>query len=802
MKGTKITVTVNGEKVEAESGTLVLDLLRGLDLDIPTLCHDDRLTPYGGCRLCVVERKDGRGGLIPACSTPVQRGMIIETESAEVITSRQRNLQLLVLNHRMECPVCDRHGDCRFQDLLYLYGVPEERLDFELIHHRRDENSPMIVRDPEKCVLCGKCVRLCDEVQGVSEIGLVNRGLDAVVTTMLDRPLNCEFCGQCVNACPVGALIVKTDPAEVPPWLRHHRRTVCSLCSCGCVLDVELFNGKIRRVASSTGSGANEGTICAKGWLGWDLLSSPERLGEPELRIDGHLEKCSWSEALTAIAEAVRRTRSEGRAVAATATPRLMNEDALLLRAFIEGLESPWLSLGPEAGVRALLEGVEPVFDAPCSSASLEDIKRADLVLVFRGDPGRTHPLLKNLLIRREKQHELPFALVASFTGGLERHARPFLRPAPGTETAILYFLARSLAEKNLLDREIEGYEEWATSLRQCSPAWAAKICGLPESLLDRLEKAVVSAEKIVITVVTGRGLPGDEAETARAAASLAAALGDRAKLLVLGEKANLQGCLHAGTARKTPSELLRAAGRGDIGCLFLLGQDPLGAWPCDLPAREALEGAGFVVVLDAFRTPSARVADVVLPTAILLERTGSGIGPDGKLRRYQRVVDPPPGVYGDGEILRKLADHVGVPLPLKADIEKEAAALADCRPRRPRLGPSPPLTPPPDPQGLLVDPAPELFHSGSITMHSRRLKELSSGISARISPRDAAEAGITDGDAVHLVSGNREILLRASIDNRIDPGTVSVPWHSRNDGASRLIGQDDRAIWVHLRRS
>jgi len=803
MDGKVISLKVNGQEVKSKAGTSLLDVLREMDLDIPTLCHDDRLTPYGGCRLCVVERKDGRGGLIPACSTPVQRGMVIETDTADVIESRRRNLQLLVLNHRMECPVCERTGDCRFQDLIYQCGVPEEQLDFDRIPYPRDESSPVIIRDPEKCILCGKCVRLCDEVQGVGEIGLASRGLDSVVTTMLDRPMDCEFCGQCVNSCPVGALIARAYVNEIPAWLREHRTTACSYCSCGCELEAELYEGRILRITSHPGTGANDGTLCVKGWLGWDVLSNPERLRKPLIRRKGHLEETSWEEALSVVADAAEKARKQGSRIAAVATPRLITEDALLLRSLVEdGLGSDWIGLGPEAGIRALMEGVAPVLGSPSSTASLEDVEEADYVLVLRGDPGRTHPLVKNILVRRHRQREAPFGLAATFTGGLERHARPFLKVAPGSETALLRFLGGELAARGALDSSVDGYQEWESSLQPCSKAWAAALTGVDEARLEQLSRAVVEASSLVVVVVTGRALSGNEAETAKEAASLVAALGEKARLLVLGEKANLQACIDSGLARRTPEELLETKAVGGAGFLYLVGQDPVGAWPRHMPAREALEGADFIVVQDAFLTPSARLADIVLPAAILIEREGSGIGPDGSIRRYRRIVDPPSGVLQDGAIFRRLAQEIGVPLPSEEEIKEKAEAMALRKRVQPRLAPLDRFTMNPPAEGLLLDPSPQLFHSGSTTMRSSRLRSFSPGTVVRIAPEDADAEGLSHGDAVRLVSDGREVLLRAGIDRRVAPGTLVVPWQSRSDGASRLVGEENTAVRVRLRRS
>lgn len=801
MKEQMVTITVNGRQVEAEQGGNLLDLLRSLDLDIPTLCHDDRLTPYGGCRLCVVERTDGRGGMIPACSTPVQRGMAIETQTEAVIESRRRNLQMLMLNHRMECPVCERSGDCRFQELIYLYGTPEEQLPFELIRRPIDDNSPFILRDPEKCILCGKCVRLCDEIQGVGEIGLVHRGLEATVTTLLERPLDCEFCGQCVNACPVGALIVRPYISGIPSWIREHRKSICSWCSCGCELDAEIYGGKIVRVSSDPTSEPNAGTLCVKGWLGWDLLESPERLRQPLIRKEGRLRECSWSEAIEAVAAAMIRGRDQAKPAAAVASSRLTNEDALLLgRLITEGLGSDWLGLGPDGGLRALREGAAPVLGSARSTITLSELRDVDYVLVLRADPGRTHPLLKRELIRRHRQRKLPFAMAAAFTGGLERHARPFLGVLPGSEDILLAWLSRELAERGLLDEGLEGYRSWVDSLKVWTTEKTAERTGVTAERLEELLQHMLKAEKLGIVVLTGHALPGDEAGTTEAAASLVAALGRKAGLLVLGEKTNLQGCLDSGLAARTPEEILEALAASKIGCLYLLGEDPVGSWPHSMGGSEALEKADFVVVQDAFLTQSARAADVVLPVAILIERNGTGTSPDGALRRYQRLVDPPVGVLQDGEIIRTLAQCLDLKLPDDDDLFEEMGGVKDGG--LPHLRPFSAKPRSSGGEGYFLDASPQLFHSGGTTVHSARLRELSPDIVVRMAPEDARAAGLENGDTVRIVGEGREMLLRARLDRCVKPGSLVVPWRTRENGASRFITREGEVVRVRMRRS
>ncbi len=798
-----VTITVNGAQVQAPAGTRLLDVLRGMGLDIPTLCHDDRLTPYGGCRLCVVERKDGRGGLVPSCSTPVQRGMVIETDTPAVLESRRRNLQLLVLNHRMECPVCERSGDCRFQELIYLYGTEEELLPFDLVRRPRDESSPVIVRDPEKCILCGRCVRLCDEVQGVAEIGVIHRGLEATVATLLDRPLDCEFCGQCVNACPVGALIARPYASHVPVWLRERRTTTCSFCPCGCQIDVELHEGSVVRVTSTPGVPPNDGNLCVKGWLGWDVVSSPERLTRPLLRRNGRLEAVGWEEALRAVADAALRARSRGMGLAAVATPRLLTEDALLLgKLLTEGLGGGMLSLGPEAGVRALVEGVAPVLGRPAATGTVADLRGADMVLVLRGDPGRTHPLVKNELVRRHRQDERGFALAAAVTGGLERHARPFLRLSPGGELALVAALSRELVEAGGVERDLPGFQEWVRSLEPYGEDRAAELTGVSRQEIRSLAETLARVDSVLVVVVTGRGLPGDEAAVAGAAASMVAALGEGARLMVLPEKSNVQGCVLAGLAQDPPSRILEEARAGRLGWLYLLGQDPAGVWPREYEVREALESAGFVVVQDAFLTETARCADVVLPAAILLEREGTGIAADLRFNSYRRVLDPPGGARQDGEIIAALGAELGVPLERGEALSEAVHALLEGWDGGGRLRPLPPPARAATPSGFVLDPSPQLFHSGSTTRHSAHLEELSPTVAVRLSPRDARALGVSGGETVRLVQDGTEVLLRARLDRKVPQGVVIAPWTSRSDGASRLVRADGEVVAVELRRS
>jgi predicted molibdopterin-dependent oxidoreductase YjgC len=842
-----VKITVNGQEVEASAGDLLLNALRDVGVRVPTLCHDERLTPYGGCRLCVVERKDGRGGMVPSCSTPVLPGMVIESDTQAVLESRRRQLQFLVANHRMECPVCDRRGDCRFQDLIYEYGAPEDQLPFELIRRPRVDNSPVIARDPEKCIICGKCARLCEEVQGVAAIGIVNRGLDAHVTTHLDQPLDCEFCGQCVNACPVGALILDTPAKQIPVWLRSERATTCSYCSCGCQISTQVHDGEVLKVGGDESAEPNRGKLCVKGWLGWDVLTSEERLTTPMVRRGGRLVEASWDEALSAAVKAIEtaRTKRGGDGIVGLGTARLTNEDAYLFqRIWRGGIGSPHVGIGPTGGVAGYGEGLDTRPGRPSGTATFEDLRAADLVFVLRGDPTRTHPLVKTEIVQGVRQREQKLVIANTISGGLEDHASLHVALPPAGESALLRAVSARVLDRRPDLRtalaERAGFEAWAESLSAWRPSAAGELLAISETTIDLIVDHLLAARSIVSVVVTSSGLPGDEGAVTADAARLAEVLAEdsvrTSGLLLLGERVNVRGVLDAGLhpavlpgwrpvldegaraaveqawgvsapAREGfgPKELSERAAAGEVDLLYLAGQDPLSSWPRALKAESMLSAAGAVIVQDAFLSPTARLADVVLPVRMLAERDGTVIALDGEPRPLHPVVEPPVPLPQDGDLLREIARRLGIEVPDASALAAELAGLVSWPAEEPssaRFAPVDAPTATGSATGLLLDLSPILFHSGTTTHYSERLCELAPLVALRMEPEDAASLGVQSGQLVRVSASEGEALLRARVDHNVTPGTVVATSTNGREKATSLLELNGDNKRVTVRRS
>jgi predicted molibdopterin-dependent oxidoreductase YjgC len=588
----------------------------------------------------------------------------------------------------------------------------------------------------------------------------------------------------------------------------------------------------------------NHGKLCAKGWLGWDVLDDADRLETPLLRRNGQLVPVGWSEALDAAAGAMRAARDAGRPIVGLGSSRLACEDAYLMQRFMRSvLGSPHVDVGPVGGVAALLEGMGAVSGSPQSNATLEEMAEADVVLVLRGDPTRTHPLVKTELVQGVRQRGQKLILAHALSGGLERHAAMHLPIEPGTEDVLLHGVAAELISRRPQTveslSELHGFSEWRTSIMDYTPEVVASHTGVSARQIIDLAKTLADARKVVAVVVTGLGIPGDEGNVTRATAwTMSLLAGEMAcsAVLVLGEKANVQGVLDVGLhpgllpghreacdeqARREVESLWREklppgpgwmtkesfsrAARGEVGLFYIVGQDPMTAWPGCYEAQRAIEGAAFVVVQDAFLTRSARLADLVLPVRILGDREGTLVGADGVRRTLGRVRTPPLPLPQDGQVFGELARRLGRELPTGEDLQQELLQLQRWPLGKVSIQRYEAVSPPVkghERSGMLLDVSPQLFHSGSITRRSRLLQELAPTVAARLSPSDGRELGVENGETIRVVADGRESLLRVRLDRTVRRGTLVVPWQSAaGDGAGTLIVELGSPVAVSVRR-
>ena len=332
-----INLTIDDKKIEAPDGATVLEAARLARIDIPTLCHDPRMKPFGACRLCIVEI----GGLprpVTSCTTPATEGMVVVTTNSKLERLRKTTVELLLSDHPNDCMVCIQAGQCSLQELAYRYGLRKNRFDGAVRQHNRVDSNPFIMREQDKCVLCGLCVRVCDEVQGVAAIGFANRGFESDICPPFKKDLDCEFCGQCVSVCPTGALSAKMWAGQPRLEGTAATETTCTYCGCSCNLTLHTHAEKVVRVTSRPDN-HNRGWLCVKGRFGYEFIASPERLTTPLIRRQkgGPLEPAGWDEALDLVASRLTAIRDQhgADAVAGLASARCTNEENYLFQKMI-----------------------------------------------------------------------------------------------------------------------------------------------------------------------------------------------------------------------------------------------------------------------------------------------------------------------------------------------------------------------------------------------------------------------------------------------------------------------------------
>lgn len=333
-------IIINGKKYQVEDNITILEACNRLGISIPTLCHDDRLNPYGACRLCIVEIK-GKKGLETSCTTKVRDGMEIETHSERVIRARKEILDLLFSNHPEDCLTCEKSGDCKLQDYCYEYGVERGTYLGEKRNYPIDDSNPFYIYDPNKCILCGKCVRVCSQLQGTSAIGLENRGFKTKVTTPFDMGLaksNCVSCGNCVAVCPVGALMPKKK-VRYRAWEVKKVKTTCSYCGVGCQMYLLVKGDQVVGVEPAYGK-PNNGLLCVKGRFGYSFINHPDRLKTPLIKRNGKFEEATWEEAYNLIVRKINETKNKygPDSLAGLTSARCTNEENYLFQKMFRAL--------------------------------------------------------------------------------------------------------------------------------------------------------------------------------------------------------------------------------------------------------------------------------------------------------------------------------------------------------------------------------------------------------------------------------------------------------------------------------
>ncbi|HUL23207.1 MAG TPA: molybdopterin-dependent oxidoreductase [Thermodesulfobacteriota bacterium] len=679
----QIKLKIDDIGVEVSKGMTILEAAQSVGIGIPTLCHDRRLIPFGACRLCVVQQK-GKSELLPSCFTPAKEGMEIITHSPEITESRRLQLQFILLNHPMTCPRCEKEGECQLQRLVYEYGVEETLYPWERTSSPPDDRSPLLQRDSDKCILCGRCVRICDEVQGVAELSFSKRGIKTVIDTDFHRPLHCEFCGQCMDTCPVGAITSNRFDYMVKAWELKETTTPCPYCACGCSLTIGSKNGEIRRVFSDPETGPSDGNLCVKGRFGWDFVDHPERIKTPLLRVNGTFKEASWEEALRYVAQKLETIKDQNgpEAIAGMVSSRLTNEEYYLLKKlFREAIGSNRIVQRGEESSRGLTEGLGKTLGRAASTNSIQEIRNADCLLVIGVDPAQTHPIVKNEIQLAIRRNRAQLIVLGSYGTSLTRATSisPLLPSAitlldqPGRETYLLNaiiqtVLKEGLENKNFINERTDGIEELRKQISANQPEFSEKA----EENKDEIEKAArvfAQAKKSMILIGSGLWSHLDAEKIAIASSNLALITGhigrESCGILILLEKSNDQGAVDMGFPSEKKEngneDPLHIALEGKLKALYLIGENPSASSSF---GKQALEKTPLLIVQDLFMTETARMAHVVLPACAFVEKRGTFTNLERRVQKLNPLRPPLGQSKSDFDIFLALLRLLEAPIP------------------------------------------------------------------------------------------------------------------------------------------
>jgi formate dehydrogenase alpha subunit len=696
-----VNLTIDGVPVSVSPGTMILEAAAKAGIRIPSLCHNKRLMPFGACRICVVQQK-GRRGLIPACFNPVRNGVEILTNTPEVIKARKIQLQLILISHPLECPVCDAGGQCQLQNLVYEYGVAENPFKGPKANLPTDHVSPFIERNLNRCILCGMCVRIDDEVVGANELSFMNRGWKTKIGTDFDRPMNCEFCGQCVSVCPVGALNDRIFLHKARVWDLKETNTTCAYCGVGCTLTVGTRNNRILRIRADEDLGVNQGNLCVKGRYGWEYVHSRERLSYPLIKKDGSFIKASWEEAVGLVARRFQEIKAEkgGTELAGLCSPRLTNEELYLFQKFMRGV------LGTNhidhaggysyAGLLALRDSL----GYAGSTNSINEIRKADVIIALRSDLSETHPVIKSEVVLAVKRRRAKLIVVNSRNIYLNKFSAFNLQVKPGSEVALVNgmmqaILRDGLAKEEFIQSRTEGLEALRKSLEKYSPEEVEAKTGVAANSLVEAANLFAKAAKAVILISTGQASGKQDAALVRAASNLALLTGqigkESAGIYILGEKSNAQGALDMGvtpgllpgygdlqdaaergrfekawkmTIPGNPGlsalDIIQSAEEGKIKGLYIVGENPAVTYPDSGRTKKALAAVDFLVVQDCFLSETASLAQVVLPAVTFAEKEGTFTNVERRVQRVRPALQPLGEARPDLWIFQELAKAMG----------------------------------------------------------------------------------------------------------------------------------------------
>ena len=631
-----IRLTIDGKTIETGEGRTILEIAEENGVSIPKLCFHKNLLPITSCRLCIVEI-EGYEKPVTSCDTLALDGMSVTTNSENLMKMRQEYLKFLLINHPLECPVCDSAGECRLQDLCFEHKI--EKVDIAPNKQAKSEEpyaTALIRYAKERCVLCLRCVHACREVSGRGVLEIVDTGIDARMEPV--NKDNCISCGECLHVCPVGALTERQSPLKSRKWQTKRTATTCPHCGFGCSIIADVYGDKtITKILTDDDALPNKGSLCVMGRFGYDYANHDKRLSAPSVKDENGVKQTSLTEAVETIAARFTRLSKEGKRVGFIVSPRATNEEIMMLLQ-IAGC-FPMSVIGTAAQYHT-----GPVLDCLKKSGipypySYEDLKDCDLIITAGADLLANNHLLADRVRDAVKRSGSRVAVIDPSPTGLTAIADSWLKPAPGTDAFLFNTLAKRITENKIAGPDaagLEDYNDYAAIFSAVDEEAALAACGIGKAAFDKFYNLFTKARKIAF--IFGSGITScDDSLAALINLCLLRGIHKTGVILPTALQSNAVGALSILANSLTPDKIVSDP---SIGGLFLYEDDPYHYLNPDI-VTEGLKNKSIVAVCEALPTEAADLAAISVPTGTFAEKKGTFIAEDGFIRTVRPVRSP-----------------------------------------------------------------------------------------------------------------------------------------------------------------
>ncbi|HKE22540.1 MAG TPA: NADH-quinone oxidoreductase subunit NuoG [Bryobacteraceae bacterium] len=630
-----VKLTIDGREVTAPPGTLVIDAAKTVGIEIPAFCYYEGFSLQAACRMCLVE-VEKMPKMMTACTLPVAEGMVVRTETPAVAAARKYTLEFLLTNHPLDCPVCDKGGECELQDMVFRYGAGESRYTEIKVHTPEKQFSPVVFFDAPRCILCFRCVRVCNEGMGVGALGVINRGVVSEIAPNVGDHLECDECGACIDICPVGALTSGIYRYQTRPWEMTHVGTICTHCADGCKTTLGVRNDRIIRGNNRDRSGINGEFLCIKGRYAFDFYDHAERLQAPLMRVNGKLEEVSWSQALAAVAQKFRETAAGGGTFGIIGSNHTTNEENYYLQKFARKvLNTNNIDHHRTGDIVSLLDALS---GKTGQLATVADLYERKAFLVLGADLALEHPLLSYQIRANYRHHQAHIYAVTPGVVREDKYSVKSIRVGQSSQEGA----APALGFAN----SPSGF-----SHPRQSTAKYGDYFPVLESLRDKLK---AEPELVILFDDTIKS------DDIRRLVEYGESLGIPVRYIALVDYSNSRGAVDMGLTPELlpgyepsgqPGMRVHEMLEADLNVLWVVGANPL--------KNGAARNAGFLVVQDMFLTETARQADVVLPSACAYEKNGTVTNVTGEIQRL-KLGPQTMGAKPDLEIMGFIARELG----------------------------------------------------------------------------------------------------------------------------------------------